>query len=127
MPANFLPTPISDCQVIGLDLGGTKCAISHLVGDRVIEVLRIPTGDYSHTGSALMTGIRQLLDGRPLLFGVSCGGPLDSERGIILSPPNLHESWHGVPICRVLTEAFGGRWLLQSDRERTEADRLGAG
>lgn len=115
MPANFLTAPTFDCQVIGLDLGGTKCALSHLVGDRVIEVLRIPTGDYSHTGSALMTGIRQLLDGRPLVFGVSCGGPLDSARGIILSPPNLHESWHGVPICRVLTEAFGGQACLMND------------
>jgi glucokinase len=103
------------CQIIGLDLGGTKCAVSHVVDGRVVEVLRIPTGEYANTFAALTVGIRLLRDGRSLVVGVSCGGPLDRERGIILSPPNLHETWYGVPICRVLTEAFGGRACLMND------------
>lgn len=30
-------------------------------------------------------------------IGISCGGPLDEERGMILSPPNL-PGWDAVPI-----------------------------
>ena len=32
-------------------------------------------------------------------IGISCGGPLDEERGIIMSPPNL-PGWDNIPIVR---------------------------
>lgn len=105
----------SATQIIGLDIGGTKCAVSHLVGDRVVEVLRIPTGDFASTFGTLCDGVRQLRDRRPVAIGVSCGGPLDSRRGVILSPPNLHDSWHGTPVCQLLTESFGGDARLMND------------
>jgi glucokinase len=103
-------------QVIGLDIGGTKCAVARLCNDgRVEEILRVPTGEFDATFRALCDGARALLDGRPVDFGVSCGGPLDAGAGVILSPPNLHPGWHGVPVCRMLTEAFGGRACLMND------------
>jgi glucokinase len=49
------------------------------------------------------------------IFGISCGGPLDAARGIILSPPNLQPSWHGVEIARIITQRFGGRAMLMND------------
>jgi glucokinase len=46
--------------------------------------------------------------------GVSCGGPLDSRRGVILSPPNL-PGWDEVPIVAMLHEATGLPVWLEND------------
>ena len=37
-------------------------------------------------------------------IGISCGGPLDSKKGIIMCPPNLPD-WDNVPLVE-LTEAY---------------------
>lgn len=47
-------------------------------------------------------------------IGVSCGGPLDSERGIILSPPNL-PGWDNIRITGILEKKFGIKVNLQND------------
>jgi len=47
-------------------------------------------------------------------IGVSCGGPLDSGRGVILSPPNL-VGWDSIPIVKLLRDRFGIRASLQND------------
>ena len=47
-------------------------------------------------------------------IGISCGGPLDSRRGVILSPPNL-PGWDEVEIVAYLKERYGGRVSLQND------------
>ena len=46
--------------------------------------------------------------------GISCGGPLDSRRGIVQSPPNL-PGWDDIPIVRLVEEATGIRAALQND------------
>ena len=38
---------------------------------------------------------------RPVGIGISCGGPLDSRTGRILSPPNL-PGWDDIPIVEQL-------------------------
>jgi len=72
---------VSD-RIIGLDIGGTKCAV--LVGTYQGEV----------EGNALAA------------LSVSIGGPLDCERGIIYSPPNL-PGWDAIPLKEKLQERFG--------------------
>ena len=47
-------------------------------------------------------------------IGVSCGGPLNSETGVILSPPHL-PGWDRVPIVEWLTREFQVRARLQND------------
>lgn len=47
-------------------------------------------------------------------IGVSCGGPLDSEAGLVLSPPNL-PGWDGVDVLTPLRERFGVPAALQND------------
>jgi glucokinase len=47
-------------------------------------------------------------------IGVSCGGPLDSERGIIMSPPNL-PGWDNVCITEYLSKKYGVPAKLQND------------
>ncbi len=100
---------------IGLDLGGTKCAVS--VPDPVHgvrEVARFATGGPTETWTRLATEIAALAPPREVVFGVSCGGPLDARRGLILSPPNL-PGWDRVAICDLLTARFGGRAFLMND------------
>jgi glucokinase len=45
---------------------------------------------------------------------VSCGGRLDSRRGVVLSPPNL-QGWDEVPIVAMLQEATGLPVRLEND------------
>ena len=47
-------------------------------------------------------------------IGISCGGPLDSKKGIIYSPPNL-PGWDNVPITRIFSDEFGVETALQND------------
>lgn len=100
--------------IIGFDLGGTKCAVSRVRDGALEEISRIPTGEFAPTFDALVEAAARVVTANPV-FGISCGGPLDAARGIILSPPNLRPSWHGVDICRRLTEKFGGRAFLMND------------
>lgn len=89
---------------IGLDIGGTKCAVTlgKFEGDDLTIVDKIK---FATNPEELQRGKRapsEVLDefvlqtqrllakhnGVPKRVGISCGGPLDSKRGIILSPPN---------------------------------------
>jgi len=101
-------------RIVGLDIGGTKCAVSRVRGGAVEEISRIDTRDFQTTFAALTEAARCVMQENPF-FGISCGGPLDATRGVILSPPNLDASWHGIEICRLLTARFGGRAALMND------------
>ena len=101
-------------NLIGGDIGGTKCALSVPDGpDRVREVVRFATTDVRGTLDRIYAEIARLSPRDPV-FGVSCGGPLDSTRGLILSPPNL-PGWDRIPITAELTQRFGGRAFLMND------------
>lgn len=102
-------------NIIGLDIGGTKCALSVPDGpDRVREVVRFATTDVRGTLDRFFAEIAKLQPARDTVFGVSCGGPLDSKQGLILSPPNL-PGWDRIAICSLLTGKFGGRAFLMND------------
>lgn len=102
-------------NIIGVDIGGTKCALSVPVGaDRVREVVRFPTTDVQGTLERIYAEIARLAPAPDTVFGVSCGGPLDSKQGLVLSPPNL-PGWDRIPICAELTKRFGGRAFLMND------------
>jgi glucokinase len=47
-------------------------------------------------------------------IGISCGGPLDSKKGMIYSPPNL-PGWDNVPICKIFSDEFGVDAAVQND------------
>jgi glucokinase len=102
-------------DIIGLDIGGTKCAIVRAPrGDAPVEVKRFSTSSVRETLDRIYATIEAIKPGSHPVFGVSCGGPLDAERGVILSPPNL-PGWDGVPITRELTSRFGGEAYLMND------------
>ncbi len=104
--------------VWGLDIGGTKSAV--IIGDgdgRILLREQVATADYHGNWRALVDALLALPGGdapRPLAIGVSCGGPLDSARGLILSPPNL-PGWDNVPITAYLREKMGVPAFVQND------------
>ena len=102
-------------MIIGVDIGGTKCALSVPEGnDRVLEVARFATTDVQGTLERLYAEISKLEPTNDVVFGVSCGGPLDAKKGLILSPQNL-PGWDHIAICEELTKRFGGRAYLMND------------
>lgn len=101
-------------QIIGIDIGGTKCAVSVLRAGVVREMARFATRDFATTFRRLQQEVQTLAPGPDVVFGISCGGPLDAKRGVILCPPNL-PGWVDIAICPAFTEVFGGRAFLMND------------
>lgn len=109
-------------DLLGFDIGGTKCAVilGHADGDGIVIAKRIafPTPAGPTAALARMeSAAKELLDqsgARPHAIGISCGGPLDSRRGLIFSPPNL-PGWDHVPVTDYLSKAFGLPAFLQND------------
>ncbi|MCF6335105.1 MAG: ROK family protein [Spirochaetales bacterium] len=108
--------------IIGIDIGGTKCAV--VFGNTVPEILdRIEFPTDSGSGSdqaiekieiAVKDFLDQIGDEKIGAIGISCGGPLDSKKGVILSPPNL-PGWDNIPIVSILEKKFGIPVALQND------------
>jgi len=102
-------------DIIGLDIGGTKCAVVRAAQDGAPqEVKRFPTTSARHTLDELYAAIREMGPGEHPVFGISCGGPLNSDEGVILSPPNL-PGWDSIPIAGELRARFGGEAYLMND------------
>ena len=103
-------------NIIGIDIGGTKCAISRLDTARntVEETHRFPTASLDQTLEQFCASITELRPSESPLFGISCGGPLDATAGLILSPPNL-PGWDRVNITQIITQRFGGKAVLMND------------
>lgn len=107
--------------VLGFDIGGTKCAvITAKVENGEIEILKKEKCSTDHTNSPrdminkLMNMADGILPSKPDAIGISCGGPLDSKRGVIMSPPNL-PGWDNVEIVNQIEARYGVRPKLQND------------
>ncbi len=110
--------------LLGVDVGGTKCAVTLGVSiDGDIEIKDktcFPTVGVDDTIERIKTEIHNILKGNSLKnsevysIGVSCGGPLDSATGVIMSPPNL-PGWDNIPIVRILSEEFGVPAAVHND------------
>lgn len=106
--------------MIGFDIGGTKCAV--IIGeekDGEIVILDKRKIDTDHSVSAYemidrMCDLAEEMTDDFSRIGISCGGPLDSKRGVILSPPNL-PGWDNIEIVSYLEKRYGGKALIQND------------
>ena len=111
---------------IGLDIGGTKCAVLLAKLNQGIEILdKIRFDTHAERGfqqaydrlCAEMENIlaRNGLDfSRVRAIGISCGGPLDSRRGVIICPPNL-PGWENIPLPEMLKQKYGVDAFIQND------------
>ena len=99
---------------IGVDIGGTKCAV--VCGDQngVKRKIRFETTSKDETIQNIIDAIREIGSGESI--GISCGGPLDAKKGLIMSPPNLI-GWDNVPIVQILQDAFGVPAYLCNDAD----------
>ena len=97
---------------IGIDIGGTKCSV--VSGDRthIEKKIKFDTTTCKQTLEHIFSAVEELGCGDSV--GVSCGGPLDSEKGIILSPPNL-VGWNDVRITDMIRKKFGVPAYLCND------------
>ena len=108
-------------MILGFDIGGTKCAIITADWDgeniTLLKKEKCPT-DRNLTPTQMIDKLigmaDAILDGKPDRIGISCGGPLDSKKGIIMSPPNL-PGWDNVEIVKQIEEHYGAPTKLQND------------
>ncbi len=122
MTGALVEQEVSMTVLAGVDIGGTKCAVclGQETADGVLLLAeqRFPTPSTPSAALAqLVTMLAELVEGAGLALaaiGVSCGGPLDSARGLILSPPNL-PGWDAVDVLTPFSERFGVPAALQND------------
>ena len=111
-------------QLLGIDIGGTKCAVIFGIDtDGVISIadkVRFDTADVQTTIGRILSELkgmcaRHSLDASNTRgIGISCGGPLDSRKGLVMSPPNL-PGWDNIPIVKLVEDATGIPASLQND------------
>ena len=130
--------------ILGLDLGGTKSAA--LVGTNSGEILyRVSAPTPAQDGADvavpflldLLREVRARVSGPIAGIGISAGAPSNAQTGRVFSAPNL-PSWNtwygdaegaGVPLARIVSEAFGLPAFLENDADATALAerRFGAG
>jgi glucokinase len=115
-------------NIIGIDIGGTKCSV--LLGETdqvgvpvVISKKVVQTKDFPDPYKMIIQ-LQEMIDellascktdiGSVSSIGISCGGPLDSKTGIIYSPPNL-PGWDEIPIATLFTKRYGIPASIQND------------
>jgi glucokinase len=114
-------------SLLGLDIGGTKCAVIYGEADgdtlKVIDKIGFPTETnrgLGYTLEAIYRNVDLVIQknnpgGKNIeAIGISCGGPLDSKTGTIMSPPNL-PGWDNVPLVNLLTGRYGITAGVQND------------
>ncbi len=129
---------------LGIDIGGTKCAvvlgkdeIPENIGGFIIDKIKFPTDverGYKEIIKDILLKADELLsrnnvkNNELIGVGISCGGPLNSKKGIIMCPPNLPD-WDNVPIVDIVSDHFGVKAILHNDANACAVAewRFGAG
>jgi len=115
-------------RIVGIDIGGTKCAVilGQVDKEGQIEVIArkmVQTKDFPDPFlliAKFQEEMEILLDAQGMDMktvssnGFSCGGPLDSKKGVVLSPPNL-PGWDNIPIVKLFTDKYGIPTAIQND------------
>ncbi|MBE6559679.1 MAG: ROK family protein [Ruminococcaceae bacterium] len=111
---------------LGFDIGGTKSAVclGETNADGTIRILgkeKFPTTGAPYTVlDGLIAAARRIMDAEGIAAadvraaGISCGGPLSSAQGVILSPPNL-PGWDEIHAAEHIQDALGIPAYLEND------------
>ena len=126
-------------HLIGIDIGGTKCAVSLGCSDDQGHVQILHKCQKRLTEKRppeqilpeLLEDVKlciSISEQPPKAIGISCGGPLNSQKGLVLSPPNL-PGWDNVPITAYFQEATNLPTYLCNDANAGALAewRMGAG
>ncbi len=112
---------------LGMDIGGTKCAVilSEKKADAIKDKIRFETKverGYKAIVDELISSAKEILSRNGiepcdiLACGVSCGGPLNSDTGVIMRPPNLPD-WDNVPLADMIKESLGIPCKVRNDAD----------
>ncbi len=116
---------------IGIDIGGTKCAVvlgkallqEKELGEFILDRIVFPTEpekgpDYIIGNICdfinLMMERNNIGKEQVIGIGISCGGPLDHIQGIIMNPPNL-PGWNSINIVKMIESTFHIPTYIQND------------
>jgi glucokinase len=122
----------------GVDIGGTKTAVlisadpPHVL--KRVEFPTLPANGPQPAIEEIKSALHAMLvergpSGASLAgIGISCGSPLDAQRGMIQAPPNL-PTWIDIPIVEILSAEFGCAAYLENDANAgaLAEHRFGAG
>lgn len=101
---------------ISIDIGGTNTRVALVNHHYEIEkrvAFSTDAEEPNQTISKINESIRSF--GKEVqAMGVSCPGPMDLKKGVILTPPNL-PGWHSFPLVEKLQEATGIQTYLEND------------
>lgn len=110
--------------VLGCELQSTKLLIGlfDLTGRLVArsEQPKVPLTTPDETVERIVAGIHQVVAEAGIGLekveglGVAAPGPLDSQRGVLLTPPNM-VGWHNVPLKAMLEAATGLSVVVEKD------------
>lgn len=125
-------------HILAIDIGGTKLAVGvvHPTGN-IVHWERIPTMVSEGPGAVIARLVelcRRVVDesgvgwAQVAAGGVGCGGPMDAERRMVLSPPNL-PGWDRIPLVERLHKALGVPMYMDNDANAAALGehRYGAG
>ena len=112
---------------LGFDIGGTKCAvvISEKSGNSIKDKIRFDTKverGNREIINELISSAKEILNRNGisaddvLACGVSCGGPLNSDTGVIMRPPNLPD-WDNVPLADIVKNELGIPCKVRNDAD----------
>ena len=110
----------------GIDIGGTKCAVTlgrecpdgemQLLAKVQFATHGTPADILEHLAEELKRLLHEQKQNKGNLkaVGISCGGPLDSARGIVQFPPNL-PGWDGIHVTDYFSNITGAPAYLEND------------
>ena len=113
-------------NLVGVDLGGTKCVVvlAEISANSIPKILwkseKHRTLDYSPQEmlELLAKDVEHCFTLSaavpPSAIGISCGGPLNSKDGIILSPPNM-KFWDNIAVSAFFEDRFSVPCRLCND------------
>ncbi|WP_413452832.1 ROK family protein [Georgenia phoenicis] len=110
-------TPVA----FGIDIGGSGikgAPVDLAAGELTTERVRIPTPAKS-TPKAVAAVVEELVGGFELAPDVPIGltFPAPIKHGVVPFIANLHESWRGVDVPQVMSEAIGRRVVAVNDAD----------
>ncbi|MGV3712496.1 ROK family protein [Pseudolysinimonas sp.] len=100
-------------STLALDIGGTKLAVGVVAPDGSVHGLRVIPTDKHEGPDAVLA--RLFAAGHLAIaeaghdvgaVGISCGGPLDADTGVVMRPLNLPD-WDDVPVGPLAAREFG--------------------
>lgn len=101
---------------LGIDIGGTNTRVA-FIDEYLNMVKRVQFGTLVEDPIGTIRKIQEVIkqyDNPIVGIGVSCPGPLDLKKGIVLTPPNLKQ-WHNLEIVNVMRDMLHVPVYLEND------------